>query len=97
MNESMNATLLFSFNFRNLKVILYFPLKHTFFKTYLGNSCMYSKDIAYNQDVHLFRKLSFGVLINQTKRDALVLATLRYMGTYGTQYVHPLGDGRNRS
>ena len=49
-----------------------------FFGTYV---CIYIKIVAYIQDELLFKKLAFWVCLKTrcaSKRDALVLATLRY-------------------
>ena len=75
----MNATLLFSsfLGSRNLCDPTFFP--YFFF----GNHVYFIfKSVAYNQDVLIIRKLSLWVCLKTrcaTKRDALVLATLRYV------------------
>ena len=86
----MNGNLVFSpFFFGNKQVILHFfhlfQKYELFLLLFFLNLCMHlkcEKSVAYIQDVFLIKKSRFLVCLKTrraTKRDVLVLATLRYL------------------
>ena len=85
VNVNLKHFLWMFFSFQ--KVILhsslfFFGNMNATLDTFLFPLCMYIKGVAYIQDELLFKKLAFWVRLKTrcaSKRDALVLATLRYM------------------